>query len=200
MWSAIGLVAAVVLFFGGIFLYAKVINDAPDEFSSDDIGDVLAGAAATTAPGDPVVTTAPAATTAATTAVAPASTAPGATVAPSVATTAPAVSGASAWAATAASEVGYRVQEVLFGVDTTAVGRTNAVTGSLTIEGTQVTTTEFTIDVATITSPESKRDEQFRGPDHVDRRVPDRDVRADLADRARRRAGRRPAGHGARDR
>jgi polyisoprenoid-binding protein YceI len=118
-WTAIGLVAAVALFFGAIFLYAKVINDAPDEFSSDDLGEVLAGAAVP--------------------------------------------AGGSVWAATDASEVGYRVEEVLFGVNTTAVGRTNAVTGSLTIEGTQVTTTEFTVDVATITSPESKRDAQFRG-------------------------------------
>ena len=52
---------------------------------------------------------------------------------------------------------------MLFGVDTTAVGRTNQVTGTLTIAGTQVTTTEFVIDVASITSDESRRDGQFRG-------------------------------------
>ena len=161
-WTAIGLVAAVALFFGGIFLYAKVINDAPEEFSSDDISGVLAQASGSTVPGA-VVTTAPPATTAA----APASTTPGATAAPTtapaaVATTAPAA-GASSWVATDASQVGYRVEEVLFGVNTTATGRTNQVTGSLTIEGTQVTSTEFTVDVASITSDESRRDEQFRG-------------------------------------
>jgi polyisoprenoid-binding protein YceI len=87
----------------------------------------------------------------------------GTVVGPAPASTAAVPAGGSVWAATDASEVGYRVEEVLFGVNTTAVGRTNAVTGSLTIEGTQVTTTEFTVDVATITSPESKRDAQFRG-------------------------------------
>lgn len=165
-WSAIGVVAAVALFFGGIFLYAKVINDAPEEFSSDDLGEVLAGAGATTLPGDVVVTTAPPATTAAAPATAAATTAPGATAAPATAapvTTAAAPAGGSAWVATDASQVGYRVEEVLFGVNTTATGRTNQVTGSLTIEGTQVTTTEFTVDVASIASDESKRDEQFRG-------------------------------------
>jgi len=59
--------------------------------------------------------------------------------------------------------VGYRVKEVLFGVDTTAVGRTHAVTGSMTIEGTQVTDAEFTVDVASITSDESRRDARFSG-------------------------------------
>ena len=53
--------------------------------------------------------------------------------------------------ATDSSQVGYRVQEVLFGVDTTAVGRTNQVQGTLTIDGTQVTGVDFTVDVASIT-------------------------------------------------
>ena len=55
------------------------------------------------------------------------------------------------------------MQEVLFGVDTTAVGRTNDVTGSLAIDGTQVTSTDFTVDVASISSDESRRDAQFSG-------------------------------------
>ena len=65
--------------------------------------------------------------------------------------------------ATDASQVGYRVQEILFGVDTTAVGRTNQVDGTLTIDGTQVTGVDFTVDVASITSDESRRDSAFRG-------------------------------------
>ena len=52
---------------------------------------------------------------------------------------------------------------MLFGVDTTAVGRTSQVTGTLTIDGTTVTSTEFSVDVATITSDESRRDNQFTG-------------------------------------
>jgi polyisoprenoid-binding protein YceI len=69
----------------------------------------------------------------------------------------------SQWVATDSSQVGYRVQEVLFGVDTTAVGRTNQVDGTLTVDGTQVTGVDFTVDVASITSDESRRDSQFRG-------------------------------------
>jgi hypothetical protein len=36
------------------------------------------------------------------------------------------------------SQAGYRVEEVLFGQGTEAVGRTSAVTGELTVSGTQV--------------------------------------------------------------
>ncbi|MDH5239120.1 MAG: YceI family protein [Acidimicrobiia bacterium] len=67
------------------------------------------------------------------------------------------------WNVTDASELGYRVKEVLFGVSTEGVGRTNQITGSLTISGTTVATAEFTVDVASITSDESRRDGQFRG-------------------------------------
>lgn len=68
------------------------------------------------------------------------------------------------WTATSESTLGYRVKEVLGGVDTEGVGRTNAVTGSLVIEGTTVTATDFTVEVATITSDSSRRDSQFSGP------------------------------------
>ena len=68
------------------------------------------------------------------------------------------------WTATDESTLGYRVKEVLGGVDTEGVGRTNAVTGSLVIEGTTVTATDFTVEVATITSDSSRRDSQFSGP------------------------------------
>ena len=64
---------------------------------------------------------------------------------------------------TDASELGYRVKEVLFGVDTEAVGRTNQITGALTIDGTTVTTASFTVDVASISSDDSRRDGQFAG-------------------------------------
>jgi polyisoprenoid-binding protein YceI len=151
-WTLIGGIAAVVLFFGAILLYARVINDAPDEFSADDLGEVLGSAAPATDP--PATTVAKPETTSNTEA---------ATTAAPTTPTASAGSGSSAWAATEQSEVGYRVKEVLFGVDTEAYGRTNQVTGSLTIEGTQVTTTEFSVDVASFESDESRRDEQFRG-------------------------------------
>lgn len=61
------------------------------------------------------------------------------------------------------SFVGYRVVEVLFGVDTEGVGRTDQVTGEMTVAGTQVTAASFEVDMATVTSDEERRDNQFRG-------------------------------------
>jgi polyisoprenoid-binding protein YceI len=162
----IATIAGVVLFFGAILLYAKVLNDSPDEFTAADIDAALSSEAnqsATTTPTEPAVTVAPttAATESAATTAAPTPVAPSSTPAPAPA---PVVAGgASAWSITDASQVGYRVEEILFGVDTTAVGRTNQVTGSMTIEGTQVTAADFTVDVASITSDESRRDAQFSG-------------------------------------
>lgn len=67
------------------------------------------------------------------------------------------------WKTAAGSVVGYRVKEVLFGQDHTAVGRTSAITGHITISGTTVTAAGFTVAMATIKSDESERDAQFRG-------------------------------------
>ncbi len=68
------------------------------------------------------------------------------------------------WKATNASQVGYRVKENLFGVDTEAVGRTNQVTGTLTIAGTgPATAADFTVDMTSVTSYEDRRDAQFNG-------------------------------------
>ena len=49
------------------------------------------------------------------------------------------------WSVTKGSVVGYRVKEVLFGQDNTAVGRTSDVTGSITISATSVTAGTFTV-------------------------------------------------------
>jgi prepilin-type processing-associated H-X9-DG protein len=67
------------------------------------------------------------------------------------------------WKPTSASIVGYRVKEVLFGQSSEAVGRTSSVTGELTASGTTVSAASFTVDMATVKSPESQRDNQFRG-------------------------------------
>jgi polyisoprenoid-binding protein YceI len=66
-------------------------------------------------------------------------------------------------ATTSGSQVGYRVNEVLFGQRTTAVGRTSKVRGSLTVAGTTVTAADVTADLTTVTSSESRRDGQFQG-------------------------------------
>jgi polyisoprenoid-binding protein YceI len=58
---------------------------------------------------------------------------------------------------------GYRVGEVLFGQSTTAVGRTDAVTGHLTISGTTATAASFTADLTKVSSDQGNRDRQFQG-------------------------------------
>ena len=67
------------------------------------------------------------------------------------------------WTVGRDSVVGYRIDEVLFGQSHTAVGRTSSITGSITIDGTRVTDGRFTVDMATVTSDESRRDAQFNG-------------------------------------
>ena len=67
------------------------------------------------------------------------------------------------WTATSPSQAGYRVKEVLFGQSTEAVGRTGNVDGALTISGAKVTTADISIDLASVTSDKSQRDNQFRG-------------------------------------
>jgi polyisoprenoid-binding protein YceI len=145
-WTIIGVVAAVVLFFGAVFVYAKFINDAPAKLSFDDRADQ----------------------TVATTSAETATTIGGTTDDPT--TTAASSGGAldassvdGTWNATTDSQVGYRVKENLFGVDTDAVGRTNQVTGMLTIEGASATAAEFSVDMTSVTSDEGRRDAQFNG-------------------------------------
>ncbi|MBI4884495.1 MAG: YceI family protein [Actinobacteria bacterium] len=67
------------------------------------------------------------------------------------------------WVIADGSEVGYRVEENINGFDTTANGRTNVITGEFTIVGTQVTVGDFTVDMTTVSSDESRRDNQFNG-------------------------------------
>lgn len=67
------------------------------------------------------------------------------------------------WVATGESIAGYRVDEVLFGQSTEAVGRTSDVDGSVTIDDTTVTDATFEIDMTSVESDESRRDGQFRG-------------------------------------
>jgi polyisoprenoid-binding protein YceI len=60
------------------------------------------------------------------------------------------------------SWVGYRVQEQLASIGAnTAVGRTPAVTGSLTIAGTSVTAVTITADLTNLQSDDSRRDGQL---------------------------------------
>ncbi|MGQ0744868.1 MAG: YceI family protein [Acidimicrobiales bacterium] len=67
------------------------------------------------------------------------------------------------WAVGAGSEAGYRVAEVLFGADTEGAGRTTQVSGEVTFAGGQVTAADIAVDLASVTSDEERRDNQFRG-------------------------------------
>ncbi|HUS43995.1 MAG TPA: YceI family protein [Ilumatobacteraceae bacterium] len=122
-WAVLGIVAAVVLFFAGIFIYANFINDSPDALDESDLSSALVATTDPTTPdnfdGD--------------------------------------------WVPTTASEFGYRVDEVLAGVNATAVGRSNEIDGLLTIDGTSATVVDITVQIENITSDESRRDGQFTG-------------------------------------
>jgi polyisoprenoid-binding protein YceI len=67
------------------------------------------------------------------------------------------------WVVGSGSQAGYRVQEVLAGQDNTAVGRTTKVTGSLQIASKVVSAASFTVDMRTVVSDQSQRDDQFNG-------------------------------------
>jgi polyisoprenoid-binding protein YceI len=147
LWVSIGVVAAVALFFAGIFVYVNFINDAPDALDETDLSNALVTPEATT--GD-----APAGTSA----DPPIDTAPTSDPAP-----VDAVDFDGDWVPTSASEFGYRVEEVLAGVNTTAVGRGNEIEGLLAIEGTTATAVDVTVQIESITSDDPRRDAQFTG-------------------------------------
>ncbi len=157
---AIGaLVAAILAVTAGPFVYINFIKeDAPDKLS-------LADAPVESTADAPVESTS---TSASTSASASASASTAATTAAQPAdtteTTPAAGSGADGtYTITADSVAGYRVVEVLFGQDTEGVGRTNSVTGSITVTGTQVTAAEFSVDMTTLVSDEDNRDRKFKG-------------------------------------
>ena len=145
-WIALGAIGLVVLVYAGIFIYTNVINDAPDKLDQSDLSEALetttVPAVGSTPSSDPVES-APETTVSAEPSGGP-------------------VSFDGAWTPTTASEFGYRVDEVLAGVNTTAVGRSNEIDGLLTIEGTSATTVEVEVQIANITSDESRRDGRFR--------------------------------------
>lgn len=66
------------------------------------------------------------------------------------------------WKVTSGSRAGYRVDEVLNGQDVTVVGRTDEVTGEVTIEADEVVGAQIIVDTASITTDSSSRDSYFR--------------------------------------
>jgi polyisoprenoid-binding protein YceI len=146
-WTIAGGVLAVVGVVVGFLIWVNFIKaDAPERFTLE---------AATT-------TTVIATTT--TTTTEPADEADAATTTTASTTTVPATAATDgSWVVGDGSAVGYRVVEVLFGVDTEGVGRTDQVTGQLTLAGSQVTDGSFEADLRTVVSDENRRDNQFRG-------------------------------------
>ncbi|WP_299569520.1 YceI family protein [uncultured Williamsia sp.] len=61
------------------------------------------------------------------------------------------------------TQAGYRVDEVLRGENITVNGRTQQVSGTVQVAGDRLTAGEIVVDVASIRSPDSARDNRFRG-------------------------------------
>ncbi|HET7489922.1 MAG TPA: YceI family protein [Acidimicrobiales bacterium] len=75
---------------------------------------------------------------------------------------APATGTDGTWKVATGSQAGYRVKEILFGQSTEAVGRTSDVTGQIEVQGARVPSGEFSVDMASVASDESRRDNQYR--------------------------------------
>jgi polyisoprenoid-binding protein YceI len=134
-WVLGGLAAVIVVVVGATVFYVQVIEgDAPEKLEFSDADDE----------GDDADTTDPST--------------PGSADAGPVETE-------GTWTATGETVVGYRVVEDFIGglQDNEAVGRTSAVTGTLTIDGTTVPEATFTADLTTLESDEPQRDSQVQG-------------------------------------
>jgi len=141
-WAVGGVVVLVVLFVGGPFVYIHFIEGkAPAPLSLS--------TARTAAPDLTTTSTAAASSDGGTSSAGDAS------------ASTSSVDGT--WRVAAGSVAGYRIKETLFGQSNTAVGRTSSITGSITINGTDVTAGQFTVDMTTVKSDQSQRDHQFQG-------------------------------------
>jgi polyisoprenoid-binding protein YceI len=79
-----------------------------------------------------------------------------------VAASAPTVPIDGTWRVAAGSQAGYRVHEMLAGQSTTAVGRTSQVSGSIVVAGNTVSAGSVTVDLDSVASDETRRDNKFR--------------------------------------
>jgi polyisoprenoid-binding protein YceI len=145
-WIKRGLVGAVVLValvYGAIFFYANVLNDSPDALDSDDLSEALEPAAEPASEDE-------------------ASTPESAAPTESEPAAEPTEGFDGVWTPTTASEFGYRVDEILGGVNVPAVGRSNEIEGLLTVDGTTAAV-DATVQVENIVSDDERRNRQFRG-------------------------------------
>ncbi|OQJ58466.1 YceI family protein [Clavibacter michiganensis] len=103
------------------------------------------------------------------------------------------------WQIGTGSTAGYRVAEVLNGTDVTVVGKTEDVTGDVTVDGSTLTAATVKVDVASIATDAAPRDEYFRGTAMEVSEYPDATFTLHAAGR-RGRARERPGRDGRRDR
>jgi polyisoprenoid-binding protein YceI len=68
-----------------------------------------------------------------------------------------------AWTVVDGSEAGYRVDEVLNGLDNTVVGRTSDVSGEIVVTDGAATAGEVVVDMTSVTTDSNSRDGQFQG-------------------------------------
>lgn len=66
------------------------------------------------------------------------------------------------WLTADGSEAEYRIGEILFGQEVTAVGRTGGVAGAIEISGARVQAGQIEVDMTSVATDEPGRDRQFR--------------------------------------
>lgn len=140
-YGLITLAVVVVALAGGAFWFLR--DDAPDEVSIDAAADAVAERSTTTAAGDA-----------------------GSTSDPSDVTgtwTVDTATGDFDYESATGTFAGIRIEEELASIgSTTAVGRTGDVSGTVEIDGTTVTAADLEVDVTTITTNESRRDDKVQ--------------------------------------
>ncbi|MBK5221793.1 MAG: YceI family protein [Acidimicrobiia bacterium] len=137
-WLAVGVLAAVVLVVGGTWVYINVIrDDAPPPLALSDEAEPDEAEPDAAAPDD--------------------------SSDPEVGDDIDDAPVDGTWVPVDGSVIGYRVAEILLGQSAEAVGRTDQIDGSVTIDATAVTAATFEVDVASIESDDDRRDRQFRG-------------------------------------
>jgi len=142
---------------GGPFVYFNFIESEPPPPLS--FADVKPTPTTTIAADATTATTAPVAT------AAPLPGAPTPTTKPTPATTAKTVTASELdgpWHVESGSLAGYRIGETVGITRGEAVGRTDKVTGALTLSGTTVTAGSWTVDMASVKSDDDRRDENYR--------------------------------------
>ena len=145
LYAAVAVVAVLLVAFGAWFFVIR--SDAPSEASLD------SALSSISTPSTGGSTPATGASTPSTGGSTPAAATPGAT----------GVNGKWSPDTTKPNFLGYRVGENLVGVGTTtAVGRTSAVTGEITVAGNKVTAAKITGDLTKLASDKAMRDNQLR--------------------------------------